>query len=71
MIGNKQGFKKMMRNAVASAFLFIFSVLGASLLSHPSEALAAPVLTSALPSSVSTSGGDTVTLTGSGFESDS
>jgi len=60
-----------MRNAVASAFLFIFSVLGASLLSHPSEALAAPVLTSALPSSVSTSGGDTVTLTGSGFESDS
>jgi len=61
----------MTRTAATTAFLFVFSVLAVSIFSHSTEALAAPVLTSAAPSSVLTTGGDTVTLSGTGFESDS
>ena len=72
MIGNnKQGIVKMTRSVATTAFLFVFSVLALSIFSHSTDALAAPVLTSAAPSTVLTSGGDTVTLSGSGFESDS
>jgi len=72
VIGNIQrGYTKMTRNAVAAAFLFVFGVLAMSVFANPAEALAAPVVTSAAPSSVSSTGGDSVTIIGTGFESTS
>jgi len=61
----------MTRNAVLSAFLFVLSVFAVSIFASPAEALAAPVITSVAPASVSTAGGDSVTIIGTGFEATS
>jgi len=61
----------MTRNAVVSVFLFIFSLLTVSFFANPVDALAAPLVDSVTPASVSVVGGDSVTITGSGFENTS
>lgn len=69
MIGNiKQGYAKMTRNAVVTAFLFVLSILTVSIFANPVEALAAPVVDGVAPASVSVAGGDSVTIIGTGFE---
>ena len=72
MIGNlRKVHVKTTRNVVVSAFLFFFSVLALSIFANPVEALAAPLVNSVAPVSVSVTGGDSVTIIGSGFESTS
>ncbi|MDB5163016.1 MAG: Outer rane autotransporter barrel [Candidatus Saccharibacteria bacterium] len=68
MIENiKYGYTKRVKNAVVSVFLFVLSVLAVTVFIDPVQALAAPVVTSVAPSSVSPNGGDSITITGSDF----
>jgi len=66
-------YGRIVKHATASAFLFVLSVLGAGLLQGVDSvhAQAAPVVTVVAPASVSVSGGDTVTISGTNFESTS
>jgi alpha-tubulin suppressor-like RCC1 family protein/signal transduction histidine kinase len=72
----EQGNKMMMhRNmtkwVVQSAFIFVLSIFATTLLANQSDASAAPVVSSAAPSTVSVVGGDSVTIIGDGFEANS
>jgi alpha-tubulin suppressor-like RCC1 family protein/signal transduction histidine kinase len=64
-------YKRKMQSPAAAVFLFVLSIFAVTIFVDPVEALAAPVVTSASPSSVSVTGGDAVTVIGTGFEATS